>query len=125
MKKILLLLTIIMFISCAKDNDDVIDTELEGKWTLTRVSCFCGFGDNPDFSGHKLTFMGNNLNVENSGEFHFLVSASGTYTVSGNILTLKNGQQYTYVVKLNVLELTFVDNPNIADDELFLVYERS
>ena len=41
------------------------------------------------------------------------------------MITLKNGSQYTYVVKTDVLELTFVDNPQIADDEIFMVYERS
>ena len=111
--------------SCTKDNDDVINTELQGKWTLTNVSCFCGFAENPDFSGHKITFEGSSLDVENEGEFQFLTDAEGSYTVDGNVITLKNGRQYTYVVKGDTLELTFVDEPNIADDELFLEYERS
>ena len=29
-----------------------------------------------------------------------------------------------YVIKWNVLELTYVDEPGIADDELFLEYKR-
>ena len=29
-----------------------------------------------------------------------------------------------YVIKLNVLELTYVDDSGIADDELFLEYKR-
>ncbi|MGI9552643.1 MAG: lipocalin family protein [Aurantibacter sp.] len=115
----------ILLLSCAKDNDDVINTELEGKWTLTHVSCFCGFGENPDFSGHKITFNGSMLNVENTGEFQFLTDATGSYTVDGNVITLKNGRQYTYVIKEDKLQLTFVDNPQIADDELFLEYEGS
>lgn len=127
MKRILVLVVLtILLSSCSIDNDDDdgIRTELEGKWTLTNVSCFCGFGDNPDFSGHKLIFEGNDLEVENTGEFKFLTDAAGTYTTLGNVITLKNGRQYTYAVKTNVLELTFVDNPQIADDEIFLAYIR-
>lgn len=119
-----ILLAVFTFVSCTKDNNDVINTELEGKWTLTNASCFCGFGENPNFDKHKITFAGSNLNVENSGENQFLTHAAGAYTVNGNVITLKNGQQYTYVIKENKLELTFVDEPNIADDELFLEYVR-
>jgi hypothetical protein len=123
MKRILVLVVLTALLSsCSNDNDDGISTELEGKWTLTNVSCFCGFGDNPDFSGHKLIFEGNDLKVENTGEFQFLTNATGSYSVEGSTITLTNGQQYTYVVKPGVLELTFVDEPGIADDEIFLAY---
>ena len=110
--------------SCAKDNDDVLSTNLEGKWVLTNVSCFCLFGDNPDFSGHKITFKDSSVTVENSGQFQFLTNATGTYTENDMVITLGNGQQYTYIIKSNTLELTFVDEPGIADDELFLEYRR-
>ncbi len=125
MKRILVLVVLTAFLSsCSNDNDDGISTEFEGKWTLTNVSCFCGFGNNPDFSGHKITFVGNNLEVENTGEFKFLSDADGAYTVQGNLITFQNDRQYTYVVKTDELELTFVDNPQIADDEIFLAYQR-
>ncbi len=124
---VVLLLTVVLMVSCAKDNDVGLDEHkgLEGNWTLMNVSCYCAFGDNPDFSGHKIAFEGNNLSVENLEENQFLTNAEGTFTLKGNVITLKNGQQYTYVVKQNILELTFVDEPNIADDELFLEYMRS
>jgi len=126
MKRIAAILVLFVVIaSCTKDNDDVINTELEGKWTLTNVSCFCGFGQNPDFSSHKIIFEGSTLNVENSGENQFLTNAAGSYTVAGNLITLKNGAQYTYVIKGDTLELTFVDNPQIADDEIFFQYIKS
>ena len=126
MKRIAAILVLFIVIaSCTKDNDDVINTELEGKWILTNVSCFCGFGENPDFSTHKITFQGSNLNVENSGENQFLTNAAGSYTVNGNIITLKGGAQYTYVIKDDTLALTFIDNPEIADDEIFLEYLKN
>jgi len=113
-----------LLVSCSNDKVDNPNTPLEGKWTLTSVSCFCAFGNNPDFSGHKITFVGNNLEVGNTGEFKFLVDAAGPFTIQANVITLKNGGQYTYVIKTDVLELTFVDNPQIADDEIFMVYKR-
>ena len=120
-----ILLFALLFVSCSKDNDDIINVELEGRWTLTNALCFCGFEPNTDFSTHKITFEKSNLTVANSGNLQFLNGASGNYTVDGNLITLKNGNQYKYVVKGNILELTFVDEPGIADDELFLIYEKS
>jgi hypothetical protein len=122
----LLFLTSIVF-SCSnenKDDTDVTLTALEGTWILTNVSCFCSFGENPDFSGHKLTFEGNNLKVENSGQFEFLIDAEGIFSLQGDLITLKNGLQYTYVLKNDELALSFVDNPQIADDEILLTYTR-
>ena len=126
MKQVYIILALIALLtSCSNDIDDNLTTPLEGKWTLTNVSCFCAFGNNPDFSGHELTFVGNDLEVENTGEFKFLIDAAGAYTIQDNVITLINRSQYTYLVKTDVLELTFVDNPQIADDEIFMVYERS
>lgn len=125
MRQVFITLTLIALLtSCSNDNDDNLTTPLEGKWTLTNVSCFCGFGENPDFSGHKLTFKNNDLEVENTGEFEYFTNAAGEYAINGNVITFQDGQQYTYVVKLNVLELTYVDEPGIADDEIFMTYKR-
>ena len=125
MKKILTALVLtLLFVSCSNDNDDNLTTPLEGKWTLTNVSCFYFFGDSPDFSGHKLIFKNNDVQVGNNGEFKYLINASGEYTINGNMITFQDGNQYIYVVNLDVLELTYVDEPGIADDELFLEYKR-
>ncbi|MFK5973685.1 MAG: hypothetical protein QM485_10435 [Flavobacteriaceae bacterium] len=120
-----MLIVIALSVSCLKDDDDVLNTELEGKWILANASCFCFFGDNPDFSGHKITFESGSVNVENSGDFQFLINATGAYTENGKVITLKNGRQYSYIIKSDTLQLTFVDEPNIADDELFLEYRRN
>ncbi len=120
-----ILLATLLLVSCSDDLDDVINVELEGKWVLTDVLCYCGFGENPDFSGHKITFEGSSLMVENTGEFEFLNNAAGNYTVGGNLITLKNGDQYTYIIEGTSLKLTYVDEPGIADDEVLLIYIRS
>lgn len=120
-----ILLFALLFASCSKDNDDIINVELEGKWELVDVLCYCGFGENPDFSGHKITFEGSSLAVENTGEFKFLNDAAGKYTVNGNLITMKNGDQYTYIIEGITLKLTFVYNPEMFDDEVLLIYIRS
>ncbi|MBT8308283.1 MAG: hypothetical protein KJN85_15195 [Maribacter sp.] len=128
MKKLFTILFItLMFISCSSDDNDNLDTTptpLEGKWILTNVFCFCSFGENPDFSGHKLTFEGNNLKVENTGEFDFLADAEGIFSLQGDVITFKNGIQYTYALKTDVMAISFIDNPQIADDEILLTYKR-
>ena len=120
-----ILLMTILLISCSNDKENGADTALESQWVLTDVFCFCAFGDNPDFSGHKITFEANVLSVVNSGEFSFLTNASGSYTLVDHLITLNNGSQYTYVIEGASLKLTFVDEPGIADDEVLLVYVRS
>ncbi len=125
MKRILIvLLMTVMVVACSKDDDDNGNTVLEGRWTLTNVSCFCYFGENPDFSGNKLVFEGNNLKVENSGDFNFFANEVGNFTIQGDVITFNNGLQYTYVVNPGVLELTFVDDPGIADDEILFAYKK-
>ncbi|NNE75726.1 MAG: hypothetical protein HKN31_01490 [Pricia sp.] len=66
---------------------------------MTNVTCFCGFGENPDFSGHKLTFTDNSLTIKNSGELKFLTNGEGVYATNGNVLPLTNAQQYQYEIK--------------------------
>ncbi len=119
-----ILLVSLLLVSCSKDNDDIINVELEGKWILTDAACFCGFEPNSDFGDHQITFYGSILTVMNAGQTQFLVGDSGSYVVNGNQIILQNGARFTYVVKNDILELTFIDDPNIADDELFLVYEK-
>lgn len=118
-----ILILSLLFVSCSKDNDDVINVELQGSWTLSDVMCYCAFEPDTDFSTHKITFEKSNLIVSSSENLQFL--SSGSYTVNGNRITLHDGTQYKYVIKGNNLELTFVDEPGIADDELLLVYERN
>ncbi len=120
-----ILLAALFMVSCSKDNEDVINVELEGQWELSDAVCFCFFDENPDFSTHKISFEGSTLSITNSGENEFLTNAEGSYQVSGNLITLSNGNQYRYSKDGNTLTLTFVDQSEIADDELILLYIRS
>jgi len=125
MKHLLVSLCVVLFFSCSSDNEEIRSiTDLEGKWTLTHVTCFCGFGNNPDFSGHKLTFDGETLKVQNTGDYKFLTTAAGDFTINGDVITFKDGNKFSYELKGEVLKLTFVDDPAIADDEIYLVYNK-
>ncbi|MGB5370087.1 MAG: hypothetical protein WBN18_06620, partial [Flavobacteriaceae bacterium] len=116
----------LFLVSCTKDTDDVVHVELEGKWTLTSASCFCAFDPNTDFSANKITFKGSTLVVNNTEYLTFLGSSGNyTYTVEGNLIGLPNGRQFRYSIKGSTLTLTFVDNPEVADDELSLSYLRN
>jgi len=112
-------------VSCTKDNNDVIHVELEGSWSLTNAICYCAFDSNTDFGVHKIVFEGSQLTSINTGQPEFLVNSSGGYTVEGNLITLSNNSQFRYVIENNTLTLTFVDKPEIADDELSLVYIKN
>ncbi len=114
--------------SCFSDDDYVVDAALSGTWVLERAICFCGFDEDFDFSAHKLTFDSSEQRVivENSDDTSWFVSESGTYTFinDGGKINI-NGKLYTYQRRGDDLELTYVDNPNIADDELTLLYNKN
>jgi hypothetical protein len=100
-------------------------SELQGKWELQSASCFCFFSEDFDFGAHKLEFNANGeqVVVENSGDTFFVTDA-GTYpiVVNNDRITIKNSLEYTFKIKSDTLILNFVDNPQIADDEISLTY---
>ena len=122
-----ILLFAILTFSCSTDNQDegVVNVDLEGSWVLENVSCFCFFEPNMDFGTHSISFSGSKLTVVNEGDNIFLTeNGDYTYTVEGNLITLPNGAQYRYQQEGEELLLSFVDEPQIADDEVSLTYYR-
>ncbi len=102
-------------------------SELQGKWELQNASCFCFFPDDFDFGAHKLEFdsTANQLIVENSDET-FFVTGAGTYpfVAENNRITIKDSIEYNYQIEEGTLTLTFIDNPQLADDEISLTYSK-
>jgi len=124
----LLLFTIL--VSCEKlkeVNQPSSTSELQGKWELKNASCFCFFPDHFDFGAHKLEFdsTADELIVENSDDTFFITDA-GTYPIIIEIdrITIKNSIEYNYRIEGKTLILTFIDNPQIADDEILLTYSK-
>ncbi len=123
-----ILLLAIFAVSCSVDNQEeaIVNVDLEGDWVLENVSCFCFFEPDTDFSTHRISFAGSKLTVINEGD-HFFLTKSGDYdySVEGNLITLPDGAQYRYQQEGEELLLSFVDEPQIADDEVSLTYYRN
>ena len=125
MKKLLLLALFITSVSCSKNKID--DATLNGEWTLVDVSCFCFFPDPKDFNMTQVEFDSseNEIIITNSGESTYLMeNGTYTYTGSGNRITFENGRSYNFEVDGSNLQLIFIDEPNIADDEITYSFER-
>jgi hypothetical protein len=125
MKKLLSLALLIYIVSCSKNEID--DTALNGAWTLVNVSCFCFFPDPPDFNMTQVEFSSsqNEVIITNSGESTYLMeNGTYTYTGNGNRITFENGRSFNFEVEESNLQLIFIDQPNIADDEITYSFER-
>ena len=130
MKNYLILLLTLLIIGCSDDDTPQIqDTGLNGSWTLTNVICFCGFPDPPGFEQTQLNFDLANaqIRVDRSGTGLEYFRPVGTYNFLGtdNTITLEDGRAYTYTIEGNVLRLDFVDEPQIADDEITFLLSRN
>lgn len=126
MKKLILFILIVCVVSCSKE--DLKDSSLEGEWILTKVSCYCGFGQDYDFSTSKVRFNTeeNKITIENKGEFSFL-RESGTYNYSGNDnrISFDDNSSYIFRIEGTTLYLSFIDEPGIADDEVNYTYIKN
>lgn len=112
--------------------EDIIVPEnklLNGDWSLNFVSCFCLFEDDYNYAQSQLSFEDevHKVAVVSDPETIFL-APSGTYeyTYINDIFSLV-GFEENYQVSLTdgFLNLTFIDNPQIADDELGLSYIKN
>ncbi|QLG45690.1 hypothetical protein [Costertonia aggregata] len=127
-KKLIFLVFTVFVVSCSKNNDTPDDISLEGDWVLTNVICFCGFGQDYDFSGNTISFdtRANKITVQNTGEFDFLAEP-GTYAYSGsgNQITLNDRSYVFEIEEETTLRLIFADEPLIADDEVTFTYRKN
>ena len=124
-KAFFLLVLLFTIVGCSSD-DDTPNPELGQRWVLNNVVCFCFFGDDFDFTTHKLTFNSTEKKViiENSEDNPFIAPAGTySYTENGEVIEI-DGRQYTYEIKGNTLTMHFVDEPLIADDEITYFYTK-
>ena len=123
MKKLLVLFLAVCMVSCSDDDPtEVVNSELSGEWILTNVVCFCIFPDPTDFERTTISFATNSniLTVSHGGpSIYFREAGSYSYTVDGNRITVEeDGRSYIFDIEENILSLQFVDQPNLADDEI-------
>jgi len=130
-KRILVLLIALVLSSCLKDNE-LNSPEIgaiEGRWQLQQVSCYCYFEDY-DFTTNELwvsakssVMLSRNQNGQPLG-----ISDNEIVTpirVQGNELDdLISNRSYTFEVDVNNLSIHYIDNPDIADDEISYYFKR-
>jgi hypothetical protein len=130
-KRFLVLLIALVLSSCLKDNElNSPETgAIEGRWQLQQVSCYCYFEDY-DFTTNELwvsakssVMLSRNQNGQPLG-----ISDNEIVTpirVQGNELDdLISNRSYTFEVDANNLSIHYVDNPDIADDEISYYFKR-
>lgn len=131
LKGVIILLVTTGLTSCLKENDlsnSRVD-ELEGRWQLQQVSCFCYFEDY-DFTVNELwisakssVMLSRNQNGQPLG-----ITDNEIVTpirVRNNELTdLISNRSYTFDFDANVLNIHYIDNPQIADDEISYSFRR-
>ena len=130
MRNYIVLLFALLIVACSDDDTPQIQsTGLNGSWTLTNVICFCGFPDPPAFEQTQLTIdvANGEIQVDRTGMGLEYFRPVGTYTFVGteNTITLDDGRAYTYTIEGNVLRLDFVDEPQLADDEITFLLSRN
>ncbi len=131
LKGVVILVFITSLSSCLKENNlsnSQID-ELEGRWQLQQVSCFCYFEDY-DFTVNELwisakssVILSRNQNGQPLG-----ITDNEIVTpirVRNNELTdLISNRSYTFDLDADVLNIHYIDNPQIADDEISYSFRR-
>ena len=127
-----MLLLSAFFLSACSNSDDnpKIDSELSGTWMLTNVSCFCINEPESKLNKYIIDFKmsQNTVDIQNpNGEiFYIAENGSYNYNLASNKISLDGlSTSYTYSVENNVLTLIKIDDPQIADDELTLVFKRN
>ncbi len=117
-----------LFSACSQDDGPLNDASLNGEWVLQKAVCFCFFGEDYDFSVHRLNFRteAREVEVENGGGDIFFIAQNGNYpyTVQGGHINLVD-KSYAYEIQGDSLIMNFVDRPEIADDEISLYYSRA
>ena len=131
LKGVVILLFTTSLSSCLKENDLSISQidELEGRWQLQQVSCFCYYEDF-DFTPNELwisaksrVMISRNQNGQPLGITDNEIVTP--FSIRNNELTdLISSRRYTFDLDAEVLNIHYIDNPQIADDEISYSFRR-
>lgn len=129
MKAFFLSVLSVLLVSCDLVDEPVIaDAALEGEWILTNVACFCGFEPDTDFTLTRLIFEPENskITVIQDGDYTFFREA-GVYYYGGqgDRIGFSDNRVYRFEINGSLLTLTYQDEPEIADDEVFYTLKRN
>lgn len=116
---------------CEKNDTHINENrnDLGGQYILQDVSCYCMF-ENYDFTANQLWFFPEDqLLVSkgsgNEGVYITTPNEPKTYSISDGILTLTDSKrQYKIDANDDQLVLNYIDNPEIADDEITYFFKK-
>ena len=130
-KGVLILVFTTSLSSCLKENDlsnSQID-ELEGRWQLQQVSCFCYFEDY-DFTVNELWISAKSSVILSRNQNGQPLGITDNEIVTPirvrnkELTDLISNRSYTFDLDADVLNIHYIDNPQIADDEISYSFRR-
>ena len=123
-----LMLCFLFLLSC--NNENIVETpRVEGQYILQDVSCYCDF-DNYDFTKNQVWFFPDDDILVSKGDskngvFISKPNEPSKYQIYNGILTLNEaGKEYTIELDEDKIILSYIDNPDIADDEITYVFKK-
>ena len=125
LKGVLILVFTTSLSSCLKENNlsnSQID-ELEGRWQLQQVSCFCYFEDY-DFTVNELWISAESSVILSRNQNGQPLGITDNEIVTpirvrnSELTDLISNRSYTFDLDGDVLNIHYIDNPQIADDEI-------
>ncbi len=131
LKGVVILVFITSLSSCLKENNlsnSQID-ELEGRWQLQQVSCFCYFEDY-DFTVNELWISAKSSVILSRNQNGQPLGITDNEIVTPirvrnkELTDLISNRSYTFDLAADVLNIHYIDNPQIADDEISYSFRR-
>jgi hypothetical protein len=125
----LVFLVVFVFLSCSVDGlrNREGRSELEGQWILEDVSCFCYF-QNYEFSLNQLWFFPEQGYILSRSTAPYSLGISESNQLSdiqfldGVFQEMSSGRKYEYNLNENQLTIRYIDDEQIADDEITYTY---
>ena len=117
--------------SCLKENDvsNAQIEKLEGRWQLQQVSCFCYFEDY-DFTVNELWISAKSSVILSRNQNGQPLGITDNEIVTPirvrnkELTDLISNRSYTFDLDADVLNIHYIDNPQIADDEISYSFRR-
>lgn len=131
LKRLLIFFVAIILASCLKENN-VSNSQigaLEGRWQLESVSCFCYFEDY-DFTVNELWISAKASIIISRNQNGQPLGVTDNEIVTpvdvrnNELRDVISNRSYTFEVKDDRLDIHYIDDPQIADDEISYFFKR-
>ena len=131
LKRLLIFFVAIILASCLKENN-LSNSQigaLEGRWQLESVSCFCYFEDY-DFTVNELWISAKASIIISRNQNGQPLGVTDNEIVTpvdvrnNELRDLISNRSYAFEVMDDRLDIHYIDNPQIADDEISYFFKR-